>query len=134
MSADIVIHDAVVLTVNDRNQLYERGTVVVEDGRITEVRQTQDGDASLKADHVIDGSESVVMPGLVNAHTHLELTPLIGAFSDLDLLEMMGGMTALFGRFNEGEYKYLVDAGYELAALNPMSSVFWTTRWYARVR
>ena len=118
MSADIVIHDAVVLTVNDRNQLYERGTVVVEDGRITKVRQTQDGDASLKADHVIDGSESVVMPGLVNAHTHLELTPLIGAFSDLDLLEMMGSMTALFGRFNEGEYKYLVDAGYELAALN----------------
>jgi cytosine/adenosine deaminase-related metal-dependent hydrolase len=46
----------------------------------------------------------LAMPGLVNAHTHLELTPLIGAFSDLDLLEMMSSMTAIYGRLGEGEF------------------------------
>ncbi|WP_276271776.1 amidohydrolase family protein [Haloarcula litorea] len=118
MTADIAIHDAHVLTVDDRNRLYERGTVVVEDGRITEVRASRDDDPDVAADRVVDGEGKLVMPGLVNAHTHLELTPLIGAFSDLDLSEMMGGMTAVFRHVAEGEYAYLTEAGYELAALN----------------
>ena len=118
MTADIAIHDAYVLTVDDRNHLYERGTVLVEDGRNAEVRTSQDDDAGIAADRVIDGEGKLVMPGLVNAHTHLELTPLLGAFSDLDLLEMMGGMTAIYGHIAEGEYEYLTEAGYELAALN----------------
>lgn len=118
MTADIVIHDAFVLTVDERNRLYERGTVLIEDSLITAVRPSKDDDADIAAARVIDGDGKLVMPGLVNAHTHLELTPLIGAFSDLNLLEMMGSMTALFGRISEGEFEYLVDAGYELAALN----------------
>jgi 5-methylthioadenosine/S-adenosylhomocysteine deaminase len=118
MAADIAITDALVLTVDERNRLYERGTVLIEDGRITAVRQTDEDETDGEATHTIDGDGKMVMPGLVNAHTHLELTPLIGAFSDLDLLEMMGSMTALYGRIGEGEFDYLVDAGYDLAALN----------------
>lgn len=78
MAADIAIHDAFVLTGDDRNRLYERGTVLVEDGHITEVRSSRDDDADIAADRVIDGEGKLVMPGLVNAHTHLELTPLLG--------------------------------------------------------
>ncbi|WP_156105802.1 amidohydrolase family protein, partial [Halobellus rufus] len=118
MFDSIAIYDAYVLTVDDRNRLYECGTVLVEDGRITEVRPSRDDDSDIAADCVIDGDGKLVMPGLVNAHTHLELTPLIGAFSDLDLLEMMGSMTAIFGHIADGEYDYLTEAGYELAALN----------------
>jgi 5-methylthioadenosine/S-adenosylhomocysteine deaminase len=116
--ADLVVHDAVVVTVDEDNRIYRNGTVVVEDGVLTDVRTTRDGDRDCDADRVIDGEGTLVMPGLVNAHTHLELTPLIGAFSDLDLLEMMSGMTAIFGHIADGEYDYLTDAGYELAALN----------------
>ncbi|WP_435186659.1 amidohydrolase family protein [Halobellus sp. EA9] len=118
MTTDIAIHDAYVLTVDDRNRLYDRGTVLIEDGRITEVRPSRDGDPDIAAGRVIDGEKKLVMPGLVNAHTHLELTPLIGAFSDLDLVEMTSGMTAIFGNIAEGEYDYLTKVGYELAALN----------------
>ncbi|SFR61857.1 5-methylthioadenosine/S-adenosylhomocysteine deaminase [Halogeometricum rufum] len=116
--SDIVIHDATVLTVDDRNRLYERGTVVVEDGRISDVRRTRDGDADGSADRVVDGAGTVVMPGLVNAHTHLELTPLLGAFSGLGVTEMLATMTALYGRLGDGDFDYLARAGYELAALN----------------
>ena len=118
MTADIAIHDAFVLTVDDRNRLYERGTVLIEDGRITDVRSSRDGDADVAAGRVIDGDGRLAMPGLVNAHTHLELTPLLGAFSDLDLAEMVSAMTAIFGRIADGDYDYLTEAGYELAALN----------------
>jgi cytosine/adenosine deaminase-related metal-dependent hydrolase len=118
MAVDIAIHDAFVLTVDGENRLYERGTVLVDDSRITEVRTADDGDADIEADHVINGDRKLVMPGLVNAHTHLELTPLIGAFSELSLFEMMSSMTALYGNIADGEFEYLADAGYELAALN----------------
>ncbi|WP_436930819.1 amidohydrolase family protein [Halosimplex halobium] len=118
MAADVVIHDALLLTVDDDNRIYDGGTLIVCDGEITEVRSSREGDTDLDADRVIDGDGRLVMPGLVNAHTHLELTPLIGAFSDLDLLEMMGSMTAIYAGFADGEYDYLAEAGYELAALN----------------
>ena len=118
MVPDVLIHDATVLTVDENNHLYQSGTVVINDGTIQEIRPSEQGDADAAAETVIDGSDRLVMPGLVNAHTHLELTPLIGAFSDLDLMEMMGGMTAIFGHIAEGEYDYLTEAGYKLAALN----------------
>lgn len=118
MTVDIAIHDAFVLTVDDRNRLYERGTVLIEDGRITDVRSSRDDDADVAAGRVIDGDGKLVMPGLANAHTHLELTPLLGAFSDLDLAEMVSTMTAIFGRIADGDYEYLTEAGYEFAALN----------------
>jgi cytosine/adenosine deaminase-related metal-dependent hydrolase len=52
---DTVIYDAIVLTVNERNQLFERGTIVVDGGIIQDVRKTREGDATLDANYVIDG-------------------------------------------------------------------------------
>ncbi|QLD86095.1 amidohydrolase family protein [Natronomonas halophila] len=118
MTGDILVHDALVLPVDGENRLFESGTVRIEDGRIAEVRPTEAGDRDADADVVIDGEGSLAMPGLVNAHTHLELTPLLGAFSDLGLLELMGSMTALYAQIADGEFDYLVEAGYDLAALN----------------
>lgn len=118
MSLDVVVYDAVVLTVDERNRIYENGTVLVDDGDIVEVRTAERGDADIEATHVIDGEGTLVMPGLVNAHTHLESTPLVGAFSDLDLRELMTHMSTLIQRFESADFEYLTDAGYELAALN----------------
>ncbi|WP_336134432.1 amidohydrolase family protein [Natronomonas amylolytica] len=118
MTTDILIHDALVLPVDGENRLFERGTVRIEDGRIVEVRPTKADDCDTDADIVIDGEGSLAMPGLVNAHTHPELTPLLGAFSDLDLMELVGSMTAIYSDIADGEFDYLIEAGYELAALN----------------
>jgi len=115
---DIAISDALVLTVDEQNRLYEHGTVLIDDGRITGIRSAADEDESVRAAHTIDGNGKLVMPGLINAHTHLEFTPLIGAFSEFDLPELMGSMTTLFNRLGKGEFDYLIEAGYELAALN----------------
>jgi cytosine/adenosine deaminase-related metal-dependent hydrolase len=119
---DIVIHNAFILTVNDRNQLFERGTIVVEDGRIRDVRKTCEGDTTLNADHVIDGTGMIAMPGLINTHAHLEQTALFGAFSDLSVREMMTAVGVVYEQIGEGEFEYFAEAGYELAALNFLNS------------
>ncbi len=118
MSVDLAIHDALVLTVDDRNRLYERGTILVDDGFIQNVWPSRAEDEAIEATTVIDGDGKLAMPGLVNAHTHLEMTPLIGAFSELSLQEMLGSGTALFNQLGQGEFEYLVEAGVDLAALN----------------
>ena len=116
--ADIVVHDAVVVTVDQDNRIFENGTVVIDDNVITEVRPTRDRDPTCGADRVVNGNGKLVMPGLVNAHTHLEMTPFFGAFSDMDLTAMMTRMTALFDDLWAGDLDYLIEAGMELAALN----------------
>jgi cytosine/adenosine deaminase-related metal-dependent hydrolase len=57
----------------------ENGSVTVENGRITCVgsRRRDDGDN-------VDLGDAILMPGLVNAHCHLELTAMRGFLEDLD--------------------------------------------------
>lgn len=62
VAGEIVVHDAYVLTVDDGNRLYERGTIRIADGRITDVRPTRDGDARIDALRVIDGDGMLAMP------------------------------------------------------------------------
>ncbi len=124
---DVVIHDALVMTVNDEHDLIEHGTVVVDDGRLVEVRPSVADDADADADVVIDGDGKLVMPGLVNAHTHLELTPFIGGASELGFLELWGYFSAIYSRIGDGDFENLVEAGYELAALNFLAGGVTTT-------
>lgn len=118
MAPDILLHDATVLTVDENNHLYRNGTVVVEDGVIREVRPSKPADSESAADTVIDGHDRLVMPGLVNAHAHLELTALTGAFSEMGVGELFAEMTALCEQLGRGQYEYLVKAVCDLAALN----------------
>ena len=124
---DILIHDATVLTIDENNHLYRNGTVVVDDGKIETVRPSEPEDTDKPAETVIDGTDRLVMPGLVNAHSHLELTALTGAFSEMGLGEMFAEMTALCEQLGRGKYEYLVRAGCDLAALNFIRSGITTT-------
>lgn len=71
--ADLIIKGGKVLTANG----FIEGVVVVENGSITFVgKNTKE-----RAEQVIDAKGCAVMPGLINAHTHLAMTLLRG-FAD----------------------------------------------------
>ena len=59
---------------------FEDGTVAVDDGRIHFVGPR----ANAPRGEDVELGEALLMPGLVNAHTHLELTVLRGFLEDLD--------------------------------------------------
>jgi 5-methylthioadenosine/S-adenosylhomocysteine deaminase len=64
----ILIQNAMVLPVQDGQDVLHGVDVAVEDGRITGVdRQLP---ASLPAHATLDGTDHLVVPGLVNAHVH----------------------------------------------------------------
>ncbi|MDB4905840.1 MAG: amidohydrolase [Gemmatimonadetes bacterium] len=58
----------------------EHGAVAVEHGRITWVGSRAEAPAG---DHVEDLGDAILMPGLVNTHTHLELTAMRGLLEDI---------------------------------------------------
>lgn len=68
-----LIRAAAVVTLDQADHIFEPGYVLVEDGRILEVGpQSALGNRRFECD--IDLGERLVMPGLVNAHTH---TPMV---------------------------------------------------------
>ena len=83
----IMVENATVVTMNPRDAVLERGWIDIRDGAIAAVSATPlDGrDAARR----IDGRGKVVMPGLVNAHTHLFQTFLRGVYEHLLFAEWL---------------------------------------------
>jgi 5-methylthioadenosine/S-adenosylhomocysteine deaminase len=81
---DILISGATIVTVGSKGMI-ERGYLGIEGQRIAVV-----GEGSPPADcrgaRVIEAEGMVVMPGLVNAHTHLAMTLMRGVADDMDVL------------------------------------------------
>ncbi len=73
--AELMIKGGRVLTMD--GAFIERGSVVVDNGLITYVGREK----KEKADNIIDAKGCIVMPGLINAHTHLPMT-LFRGFAD----------------------------------------------------
>jgi 5-methylthioadenosine/S-adenosylhomocysteine deaminase len=83
--ADIIIKNAYILTMDPDAGDLKNGTVVIEDGKITEIGEK----TKESAETVIDAKGSVVMPGLVNTHTHAAMTLFRGYADDLQLAEWL---------------------------------------------
>ncbi|MGB5421606.1 MAG: amidohydrolase family protein, partial [Desulfobacterales bacterium] len=89
MPYDIVVHSGTVVTVNDRFEIIENGLICTEADRIVRVEPLTDGKKLPEARMVIDAGGGLILPGLVNAHTHLPMTLLRGLADDLPLQQWL---------------------------------------------
>jgi 5-methylthioadenosine/S-adenosylhomocysteine deaminase len=86
---DLIIKSGTVVTMDGSRRVLEDGGIAVKDGRIVEVGITADIDRHYAAREVFEARGKVVIPGLINGHTHVPMTLFRGIADDLDLQEWL---------------------------------------------
>jgi 5-methylthioadenosine/S-adenosylhomocysteine deaminase len=86
---DLIVRGGTVVTMDGERRVIEDGAVAVLGGRIVAVGKRADVERRFSAREVIDATGRVVMPGLVNGHTHVPMTLFRGLADDLDLNEWL---------------------------------------------
>jgi len=87
----ILITDTTIITQNKKRQIIKNGAVLIKESKIVDFGPTK----KLKKKYakakkrVIDGSGQVIMPGLINAHTHAAMTLLRGYADDMPLMDWL---------------------------------------------
>jgi 5-methylthioadenosine/S-adenosylhomocysteine deaminase len=89
-SLDIIITDGTLMTMSAEMEIIEDSIVGIKNGLIVAVGQNKDsGCAALQAKETINASGCIVMPGLINTHTHLPMVCFRGMADDLPLMEWL---------------------------------------------
>jgi len=82
---ELLIKNGQVLTMDGTGRNYRRGAVIIDEGRIVSVGESDALAKEYKADRVIDATDMGVLPGFVNLHGHLSEKLIPGLSDDLDL-------------------------------------------------
>jgi 5-methylthioadenosine/S-adenosylhomocysteine deaminase len=80
----------------------EDGEVVVQNGVIVDVRRRS---GTRGGADVVDFGEAIILPGLVNTHTHLELTALRGAVEDVPFFDWIRRLVQLKEHLTDTEWR-----------------------------
>jgi 5-methylthioadenosine/S-adenosylhomocysteine deaminase len=82
---DLLLTNALILTMDEEMNQYEPGALVVKGENIIAVGPEAEIRQGYSAAQMIDCSGKVLMPGLINAHTHAPMTLMRGLADDLRL-------------------------------------------------
>lgn len=119
-SVSMILKNAIILTMDDQFNIYEPGAIAIRQDRIEGVGFEQDILAIYQADEVFDCGGKILMPGLINAHTHVPMTLLRGLADDLRLdVWLLGYMMPVEREFVSPDF---VSLGTKLAAAEMIRS------------
>jgi len=82
---DLAITGGTLVTLSAKMDILENASIGISDGRIALV----DANRTLSAEKIIDARDSLILPGLVNTHTHLPMVCFRGLADDLPLMEWL---------------------------------------------
>ncbi len=82
---DTIIYNATVVTINEAFDIISKGMIGIKKGKIEMIANMPDGIDVPDGIEVIDAAGGIVMPGLVNTHTHMPMTLFRGLADDLPL-------------------------------------------------
>jgi 5-methylthioadenosine/S-adenosylhomocysteine deaminase len=86
--ADILIHNGIVITMNEAGDILPCGGVAVSGDTIASVLEETEV-KHWHANTVINAGGGIIMPGLVNTHTHASMTCFRGLADDLPLMDWL---------------------------------------------
>ncbi|MBN1626354.1 MAG: amidohydrolase [Deltaproteobacteria bacterium] len=84
---DIVIKNGAVLTMDKQGTVIRDGVVGISEDHISFVGRNN-GDY-INAEKIIDAQDGIILPGLINGHTHAAMTLFRGLADDLPLMEWL---------------------------------------------
>ncbi len=88
-SVDLLIHARWVIPVEPARTVLDYHAVAVKDGLIADVLPSDLARRTVQAARVVDLGEHVLIPGLVNLHTHAAMTLMRGIGDDLPLMRWL---------------------------------------------
>lgn len=107
-TADLLITNGILLTMDEQYTQYEHGAVAVRGDSILAAGPSAELEKTIAADQVIDCGGKVIMPGLVNVHTHVPMNLLRGLADDRRLdVWLLGYMMPVERAFVSPEFVYL---------------------------
>lgn len=83
--ADFVVTARWVVTMDAARRVIENGAVAVRGGEIVGVGESAQIRQTYRAGRRVDGGDAILMPGLINAHTHAPMSLFRGVADDLPL-------------------------------------------------
>src|SRR5437667_2146295 len=86
---DLIIRGGTVVTMDEARHVIEDGAVAIKAGRIVALGHTAEIDRTYDAREILNAGGKVIIPGLVNGHTHVPMTLFRGLADDLDLQEWL---------------------------------------------
>ena len=82
--SSLLIRNAVIITMNDRKEVLPEASLLVKDSEIAGLFPA--GEPLPAADRTLEAKGKVLLPGLINAHTHCAMTLLRGYADDMELM------------------------------------------------
>ncbi len=101
---DIILTGGTVVTMNQHYDIFQPGAIAIHNDSITAVGTAEEIAANYTAPEVVDCTGKVIMPGLVNAHTHVPMTLFRGLHDDLRLDVWLGYLMPLEREFVTPEF------------------------------
>ena len=86
-SFDIAIKNGTILTMDAKNSIIENGLLGIKQDFISYIGEATK--KSIEAKKIIDAEGGIVLPGLINGHTHAAMTLFRGLADDLPLMEWL---------------------------------------------
>jgi len=86
---DLVVTNATVVSMDAQRRVIPKGAVAVDAGRIVAVGAAPDLAAAYAGRETLDAAGGIVLPGLINAHTHAPMVLFRGVADDLKLMDWL---------------------------------------------
>lgn len=88
-SVDLLVLNGTLVTMDKGHRVIEDAGVAIENGRIVAVGQRKDIIRRFTSSQTVDARDKIIIPGLINGHTHIPMTLFRGLADDLDLQDWL---------------------------------------------
>ena len=86
---DTLLFAGYIITQNNEREIITDGAIAIRDGKILEIGSAKSVRAAYTAEQALEMPDSMLMPGMINSHTHAAMTILRGVADDLPLMDWL---------------------------------------------